>query len=258
MLMAKVWRHRELLWHLTIRNLRSQYKQSILGYGWVLVNPAVQLLTLTFIFSTVLRTPSQGVPFPLFLCVGLIPWLFFATATMAATDSVSSSPNFVTTVYFPREILPVSAVLMRLLDLAAGLVVVFFLILGYGHAIGWAVLWLPVLFFGHFVLALGLGLPLAALNLFFHDIRFLVGMGLNVWFFITPVMYPPEIVPERYRFLRDINPNAWLMDAYRAVLLEGTNPSGDTLLWIAGTSLVLLAAGYYAFKRLEPGFADSI
>jgi lipopolysaccharide transport system permease protein len=257
-LVANVWRDRELLWHLTVRNLRSQYKQSILGYAWILVNPAVQLLTLTFIFSTVLRTPSQGVPFPLFLCVGLIPWLFFATAVMAATDSVSGSANFVTTVYFPREILPVSAVLMRVLDLAAGLAVVFGLLLYYGYGLGWTAGWLPLLCLGHFVLGLGLGLPLAALNLFFHDVRFLVATALNVWFFVTPVMYPPEIVPDRYRFLQTLNPNAWLIDAYRAALLDGKSPSAEILLWTAGTSLVVLAAGYWTFKRLEPGFADSI
>ncbi len=257
-LVRNVWRYRELLWHLTVRNLRSQYKQSILGYGWILVNPAVQLLTLTFIFSTVLRTPSQGVPFPLFLCVGLIPWLFFATALMSVTDSVTGAANLVTSVYFPREILPVSAVLMRVLDLAAGLCVVFGLLLYYGYSIGWSATWLPVLCLAHFALGLGLGLPLAALNLFFHDVRFLVGVGLNVWFFLTPVMYPPEIVPESYRFLHHLNPNAWLIDAYRATLLDGASPSGDVLVWAAGTSLVILAAGYYAFKRMEPGFADSI
>lgn len=257
-LVANVWRHRELLWHLTIRNLRCQYKQSILGYGWILLNPAVQILTLTFLFSVVLRTPSNGVPFPLFLCVGLIPWMYFISAVMAATDSVSSAPNFVTTVYFPREVLPVSAVLMRVVDLAAGLVVVFGVLLSYGYGIGWTAAWIPVLFLGQLALGLGLGLPLAALNLFFHDIRFLVGTALNVWFFLTPVMYPPEIVPEQYRFLVALNPNAWLLGAYRTALIDRTSPSAETLLWTAGTSLAVLAVGYWVFKRMEPGFADSI
>jgi|SRR5579862_1343580 len=257
-LVANVWRHRELLWHLTIRNLRCQYKQSVLGYGWILLNPAVQILTLTFLFSVVLRTPSNGVPFPLFLCVGLIPWMYFISAVMAATDSVSSAPNFVTTVYFPREILPVSAVLMRVVDMAAGLVVVFGVLLFYGYGVGWTAGWIPVLFLGQLALGLGLGLPLAALNLYFHDIRFLVGTALNVWFFLTPVMYPPEIVPEQYRFLVALNPNAWLLGAYRTALIDGTSPSAETLLWTAGTSFAVLAVGYWVFKRMEPGFADSI
>ena len=257
-LVTNVWRHRELLWHLTIRNLRCQYKQSVLGYGWILLNPAVQILTLTFLFSTVLRTPSNGVPFPLFLCVGLIPWMYFITAVMAATDSVSSAPNFVTTVYFPREVLPVSAVLMRVIDFAAGLAVVFCVMIYYGYGLGWSAGWIPVLFLGQLAFGLGLGLPLAALNLYFHDIRFLVGTALNVWFFMTPVMYPPEIVPEQYRFLVTLNPIAWLLAAYRTALLDGTSPSAETLLWTAVPSLAVLAVGYWVFKRMEPGFADSI
>jgi ABC-type polysaccharide/polyol phosphate export permease len=184
--------------------------------------------------------------------------MYFISAVMAATDSVSGAPNLVTTVYFPREVLPVSAVLMRVVDLAAGLAVVFCVLVYYGYSIRWTAGWIPVLFLGQLALGLGLGLPLAALNLYFHDMRFLVGTALNVWFFVTPIMYPPEIVPEPYRFLVTANPNAWLLGAYRTALIDGASPSVETLLWTAGTSLVVLAIGYWVFKRMEPGFADSI
>ncbi len=257
-LLANLWGHRELFWHLTERNLRSQYKQSILGYAWIVVNPVVYLLTLTFIFSTVLRTPSQGVPFPLFLCAGLVPWLFFSAAVMSATDSVSGTPNLVTMVYFPREILVSAAVLMRVLDQGAGLFVLAGLLVHYGYGVGWTALWLPFVFLAHVCFTLGLALPLAALNLFLHDVRYLVGVGLNLWFFLTPVMYPPEIVPADYRFLQSVNPNAWFIEAYRRALIDGTSPSAGTVLWTTGTALVALAAGYWLFKRMEPGFADRI
>jgi len=257
-LAVNLWRHRELLWHLTVRNLRSQYKQSMLGYAWILVNPAVQLLTLTFVFSVVLRTPSQGVPFPLFLCVGLVPWLFFASGVMSATDSVSGAASLVTMVYFPREILVASAVLIRVIDLAAGLLILVGLLAYNGYALAWTAAWLPAVFLLHLMFTLGLGLPLAALNLFFHDVRFLVAVGLNLWFFLTPVMYPVEIVPDEYRALYGLNPNTWFVEAYRGALLHGTAPSTETLLWCAGTAIVALVGGYYFFKLVEPVFADRI
>jgi lipopolysaccharide transport system permease protein len=257
-LATNVWRHRELLWHLALRNLRSQYKQSMLGYAWILVSPAVYLLTFTFVFSTVLRTPSEGVPFPLFLCVGLVPWLFFSGALLFATESISGAASLVTMVYFPREILTVSAVLVRVLDLAAGLVILVGLLAYHGYGLGPTAAWVPAIFLLHLLFTVGLSLPLAALNLFFHDVRFLVGVGLNLWFFLTPVMYPMEIVPARYLFLYDLNPNAWLVEMYRDALLHGKSPAAEDLVWCAGVALSTLAAGYYFFKRLEPGFADRI
>jgi len=257
-LVTNLWRHRELLWHLSMRNLRSQYKQSMLGYAWILVNPAVYLLTLSFVFSTVLRTPSEGVPFPLFLCVGLVPWLFFASAVMLATDSISGAASLVTMVYFPREILTASAVLIRVIDLGAGLVILVGLLAYNGYGLTWTAAWLPLIFLEHLLFTIGLSLPLAALNLLFHDVRFLVGVGLNLWFFLTPIMYPIEIVPSSYLFLYDLNPNAWFVEMYREVLLHGRGPSSENLLWCAGVALLALTAGYYFFKRVEPQFADRI
>jgi lipopolysaccharide transport system permease protein len=257
-LAVNLWRHRELLWHLAVRNLRSQYKQSMLGYAWIVMNPAVYLLTLTFVFSVILRTPSEGVPFSLFLCVGLVPWLFFSSALMLATDSVSGAASLVTMVYFPREILTAAAVLIRVIELGAGLLIVAALLAYNGYGITWSAAWLPLIFLFHLVFTMGLSFPLAALNLFFHDVRFLVGVGLNLWFFLTPIMYPVDIVPESYRVIYDFNPNTWFVEAYRGALLHGTGPSTEILLWSAGTALLTLAAGYYFFKRVEPAFADRI
>lgn len=253
-----LWRHRELLWHLSLRNLRIQYKQSILGYAWILVNPAIQLLTFTFVFSVVLRAPSQGVPFALFLCVGLVPWLFFASGVLAATESVTGSVSLVTMVYFPRELLVASAVLARIVDLAAGLVILVGLLAWNGYALTSTAVWVPVLFILQLLFTLGLGLPLAALNLFFHDVRFLVGVGLNLWFLLTPVMYPVDIVPARYRTLYALNPNTWFVEAYRGALLHGAAPSTGILLSCAGTAVIALVGGYYFFKRVETAFADRI
>jgi ABC-type polysaccharide/polyol phosphate export permease len=243
---------------MTIRHLRGQYKQSVLGYAWAFVNPLSQMVIMTFVFSTILRFPSEGEPYPLFLFVGLIPWIFFSSALGSGTESVVGASSLVTKVYFPREVLPTAAVLTKLVDLAFGVLILIGVMIYYGHPPELTAWWLPVLFTIHMIFALGLTLPLAALNLFFHDVRFLVGVVLTMWFYLTPVLYPVDIVPERYQFIYDVNPNSLFIHAYRRVLLHGDDPGLEKvaigLLIAVGTFLI----GYYLFKKMEPAFADRI
>jgi lipopolysaccharide transport system permease protein len=256
--MLGFWRRRELLWHMTVRHLRGQYKQSILGYAWAFVNPLSQMVIMTFVFSTILRFPSEGIPYPLFLFVGLIPWIFFSSALGAGTDSVVGASSLVTKVYFPREVLPTAAVLTKLVDLAFGALILFGLMVYYGHPPELTAWWLPVLFAIHMIFALGLTLPLAALNLYFHDVRFLVGVVLTMWFYLTPVLYPVDIVPARYQFVYEINPNSVFIHAYRRVLLHGDDPGLDRVLIGLIIAVSTFLVGYWMFKKMEPGFADRI
>ena len=223
---VNIWRHRELLQHIISRNIRTQYKQSYLGYAWIFLNPLAQLLTLGFIFSVVFPTTSlaPGVPYLLFLFVGLLPWIFFSGAVMSAIESIAGAQNLVTAVYFPRELLVVAAILVRFVDLIAGICILVGLIIYTGHPIGWAAAWLPVLFFLHLIIISGLSLPLAALNLYFHDIRYLVGVVMYLWFFLTPILYPLSQVPEQYQWLFRLNPNTRLIEAYRYALIENVSP----------------------------------
>ncbi len=252
------WRRRDLLWQMTVRHLRGQYKQSVLGYAWAFLNPLSLMLILSFVFSTILRFESGDIPYPLFIFVGLLPWLFFSGAVSSATDSVVGASNLVTKVYFPREILPTAAVFTKVVDLGAGLIILAALMVYFGHPPEWTAFWVPILFLIHFLFALGLSLPLAALNLFFHDVRYLVGVVLTLWFYLTPVIYPMEIVPESYRVIYDLNPNALMINAYRRVLLEGVSPGLDRLLLGLTIGVCTFIVGYYLFKRMEPGFADRI
>jgi ABC-type polysaccharide/polyol phosphate export permease len=252
------WRRRELLWHMTIRHLRGQYKQSVLGYAWAFVNPLSLMLIMTFVFSTILRFPSEGVPYPLFLFVGLLPWIFFSSALLSGTESVVGASSLVTKVYFPREVLPTAAVLTKLVDLGFGMIILFGLMVYYGEPPALTSWWLPVLFTIHMVFALGLTLPLAALNLFFHDMRFLVGVAITLWFYLTPVLYPVDLVPEEYQFLYDINPNSLFINAYRRVLLHGDDPGLEKVLLGLVIAVATFLVGYYLFKKMEPSFADRI
>ena len=251
-------RRRELLWHMTVRHLRGQYKQSVLGYAWALVNPLSQMLILSFVFSTLLRVSSQGIPFPLFVFVGLLPWIFFSGAVSAATDSVAGAISLVTKVYFPREILPIAAILTKVVDLAFGSLILVGLMVWYQHTPTETALWLPVLFFIHFVFTMGIALPLAALNLFFHDVRYLVGVALTMWFYLTPVIYSVDAVPQKYRVIFDINPNALFINAYRRVLLTDVSPGAERLLLGMGVAFAAFFIGYFLFKKMESGFADRI
>jgi len=248
----------DLLWHMTVRHLRGQYKQSVLGYAWAFVNPLSQMLILSFVFSTILRFSSEGEPYPVFLFVGLVPWIFFSGAVQSATDSVVGASSLVTKVYFPREILPTAAVLTKLVDLAFGLLILAGIMVYYGTPPELTTAWVPLIFAIHFIFALGLALPLAALNLFFHDVRFLVGVALNLWFYLTPVLYPADTIPDKYSFIFDINPNAIFIHAYRRVIIHGDDPGLERILAGLAISLVVFFVGYYAFKKLEPGFADRI
>lgn len=256
--LAAFWRRRDLLRQMTVRHLRGQYKQSVLGYAWAFVNPLSLMLTLSFVFSVILRFESQGIPYPLFVLVGLLPWIFFSGALSSATESVVGASNLVTKVYFPREILPTAAVFTKVVDLGAGLIILAAMMTYFGHPPEWTAFWVPILFLIHFLFALGLSLPLAALNLFFHDVRYLVGVVLTLWFYLTPVIYPIDIVPDNYRVIYDLNPNALFINAYRRVLLEGVSPGLDRLLLGLTISLCTFLVGYYLFKRMEPGFADRI
>ena len=244
---------------MVIRHLRGQYKQSILGYAWAFVNPLSQMVILSFVFSTILRVPTdQDAPYPLFLFVGLVPWLFFAAALSSGTDAVTNASSLVTKVYFPREVLPTAAVLTKLVDLIFGFIILGMLMIYYGRFPEATSLWFPPLFAIHLIFVLGLTYPLAALNLYFHDVRFLVGVALTLWFYLTPVLYPATLAPEKYNFVFDLNPNATFIDAYRRVILQGQEPDFSKMLLGAAIAVVTFLIGYYIFKKMEAGFADSI
>jgi lipopolysaccharide transport system permease protein len=257
--LTNFWRRRDLLWHMVVRHLRGQYKQSILGYAWAFVNPFSQMIIMSFVFSTILKVNSgSSTPYPIFLFVGLVPWIFFSAAISSGTDAVTNASSLVTKVYFPREVLPTAAVLTKLVDLGFGLLILGGLMVYYGDPPELTSLWFPLLFAIHLLFVLGLSYPLAALNLFFHDVRFLVGVALTLWFYLTPVIYSIDIVPPRYKIFFDLNPNALFINAYRRVILQGENPGLDRVILGLSIAVITFLIGYYLFKKMESSFADRI
>jgi lipopolysaccharide transport system permease protein len=258
-LIINMWRYRQLLGHLITRNLKSQYKQSLLGYLWIFVNPVVLFFVYDFVFSTILKTPSEGgLPFALFLFVGLVPWLFFSNAVGSATDSIIGGGSLVTVVHFPRELLVVAAIATRIVDWLAGIAILVPLLLYFHQPVTLTVFWLLPLFVLYVLFTLGVSLPLAALNLYFHDVRYLVGIGLLLWFFLSPVLYSMTTVPAKYLPFYKLNPQARFINSMRYTLLQGGSPPLTSLLLALAIAVLTLALGYYLFKRMEPGFADRI
>ena len=253
-----IFQSRDLLWQWTARNIRARYQQSVLGWFWAILQPAAQAAIFTVVFTVIVPINTGDVPYVLFAYVAIVPWTLLAMSLPDMANSLTENMSLVTKIYFPREVLPVAALLARLMDFAvAGILIVVMLIFFRipPFPSGW--LMLPLILAIQLLLMLGLGLACAALNVFFRDVRSLLVLGLQLWFYASPIIYPISLVPERLRPIYYLNPMAGIITAYRDVLLYGTMPG--TYLWVAGlVSVIVFAAGYWFFKRVEFQFADIV
>jgi homopolymeric O-antigen transport system permease protein len=249
---------RDLLWEWTGRNIRARYQQSALGWLWAVVQPAAQVAIFTLIFTLFVPVNTGKTPYPLFSFVAIVPWTFLAASLTDMSYSLVSNMSLVTKIYFPRETLPIAAMLARLVDLAVagGTVIVLML---YLHVpifhTGW--LWLPLILTAQLLLVLGLGLGCAAANVFYRDVQSLLTLCIQLWFYACPIIYPITMVPERLRPIYKLNPMAGLIEAYRDVLLNGHLPVSHLQLPLAISALVFVI-GYWFFKRVEFKFADIV
>lgn len=253
-----IFRARDLLWEWTSRNIRARYQQSVLGWLWAVLQPAAQAAIFTVVFTLIVKIDTGDVPYVLFSYVAIVPWTLLSMSLPDMSNSLVENMTLVTKIYFPREVLPIAAMSARLMDfgVAAALVVILMLIYQVPpFPLGW--LYLPVILAIELMLILGLGLACAALNVFFRDVRSLLVLGLQVWFYASPVIYPITLVPEWLRPFYFLNPMAGIITAYRAVLLDGQLP-GSYLAIAALVALVVFFAGYWFFKRVEFQFADIV
>ena len=256
--LAELWRYRGLLRLWALREIRARYKQSVLGAAWALLQPLALAAMFSLVFARLLPLPADGPPYPLFSYSAVLVWTFFSTGISAAASSLTTHMNLVSKVYFPREVLPLAAVAAAGVDFlvaSSGLVLLF---LWYGWPLHWTAVWaLPILAVLLLLMA-GLGLLAAATIVYIRDLRFVVPLGLQLWFYASPVLYPVELVPERLRPWYALNPMVGLLGGLRDALLLGKSP--DPRLLGPALVLALLGAllGYAIFKRLEQGFADVI
>lgn len=250
--------YRELIRELAVREIKARYKQSILGYAWVMLNPLFQMIVMAFVFSTLLRVPVEGTSYPLFLYVGLLPWILFTGSLQSSTGVLVDNSSLIKKIYFPREIFVVSTLLAKLADffLASSLLVIFFIFFKQ-PIVPTLILFLPILLIQE-IFTYGLSLILAASNLLYRDIQYVLTLVLMIWLYMTPVMYPPQIIPQRFSFIFEFNPMAQFIMAYRQVVLFGQLPSLLTISLMVFVAVVTVGIGYVFFKKVEGLFADIV
>jgi lipopolysaccharide transport system permease protein len=253
----ELWAFRELLWVLALRDVRVRYKQTVLGASWAILRPVLTMLVFTAVFGRFARVPSDGLPYPVFVYAGLLPWTFFAAAVAASGASLVGSANLVSKVYFPRLIVPLSSIGASLVDLFVSAGVLFALMAWYG--VGWTphLLAAPLLLVAVVFTALGVGTLLAALTVTYRDVTHLLPFLIQIWMFATPVIYPLSLIPDPYRGLMFLNPMTGLIEGFRSAFL-GRPFDAMALAVSFAVALLFFAAGIAYFERVERRFADII
>lgn len=263
-----LWPYRELFYFLTIRDLKVRYRQSILGAGWGVLKPFVQMVVFTVFFSKLAHLSSDGAPYAVFSFAALIPWNLFQSALSQASVSLTMNQNLITKVYFPRLVIPIASTLSNVVDFVISCAVMAGL-MAYYHVVPtvWIAV-LPLLFLLTMATALGAGLWLAALNARYRDIQYVSGFLVQLWFFLTPVVYSAGVLPPRFTFVYGLNPMVGVVQGFRSALIGSATHGhtahvaalhvGPLLLLSLGIVLVMLVGGLAYFRRTETIFADVV
>ena len=255
--LRELWHYRDLLYFLTWREISIRYKQTVLGFLWAILQPLLTMLVFTIFLGRFAKVPSDGIPYPVFSYLGLLPWTYFAAALTRSSGSLVANANLLSKVYFPRILIPLSGTLSALVDFAIAFLVLIGLMLWYGIAPSWSALLLVPLVLLTAIAATGAGMWLAALNVQYRDVQHAIPFLVQIWMYATPVVYPASIVPEQYRMLFAINPMTGIIEAYRASTLG--RPIDFTLLGIScATTLLITAYSAWRFGRMERIFADIV
>ena len=254
--LGEVWRYRELLWFLTVRDIRAANRQTALGPLWFVVRPLVNMVIFSLIFGRLANLPTGGIPYPIFTFTALLPWTYFATATSAAVASLVNRMGIISKIYFPRLIVPISGVLAALLDLVLSFVILLGMMVFYRIPPTWLMITLPFFVLFAAATALTVGLWGATLAVKYRDVVVGVGFLLTAWMYLTPVAYSAALIPERWQLLYQMNPMYWVVEGFRWALL-GTGKGPDLLMLIPLSAVVvLLISGIFVFRRTERSIVD--
>jgi lipopolysaccharide transport system permease protein len=258
--LGELWSYRELLFFLTWRDVLVRYKQAVLGVAWAILQPVLTMVVFTVVFNQILgvQSPDSDVPYAIFSFSGLLPWQFFAAALTRSGSSLVGNSNLLTKVYFPRLVIPLSAVLAGLVDLGISFLVLIALMAGYGIAPSWQMLFLPVFVLLAIVTALAVSLWLSALNVLYRDVGYLIPFLVQLWVFVSPVIYPIDKIPAGpLRVAFALNPMTGVIGGFRWSILGQQFPGG--YVWVSLVVVaVLFVGGLYYFKRMERVFADVV
>jgi lipopolysaccharide transport system permease protein len=255
--LGELWAHRELLYFLTWRDFKVRYKQTVLGMSWAILQPLLTMVVFTILFGKLAQISSDGLPYPIFNFAALVPWTFFSFALGQASNSLVSSANILTKVYFPRLAMPLASVLSGVVDFALAFVVLLLMMVFYGIVPTANVIWLPLFVILAVMAAVGVSLWLSAMNVLFRDIRYVIPFLTQLWFFITPIAYSSTLLDEPWRTIYGLNPMAGVVEGIRWSLL-GAPASLGLILASWFSAIFLLITGAFYFSRMEKTFADVI
>jgi lipopolysaccharide transport system permease protein len=253
-----IWEYRELLYFLAWRDIKVRYKQTVLGAGWAILQPFLTMVVFSIFFGHLAKMPSEGVPYPIFSFAALVPWTFFANGLSQSANSLVSNANLISKVYFPRLVVPMAGVLSGIVDFAIAFVVLLGM-MAYFHVVPTInVVFLPLFLLLALVTALGVGIWLAALNVEFRDVRYVIPFLVQIWLFATPIAYASSLLHGAWRTLYGLNPMVGVVEGFRWALLGTRVDVGPSVMLSALVSVVLLISGAYYFRRMERTFADVV
>lgn len=251
----RIWRQRDLLKSFVLRDIRLRYRQTFIGVFWTILQPLAPMLVFSFVFYRFFAGFNQGVPYPIFVFSGLVPWLYFSNAVSQSGYSLTNNSYLIGKIYFPRLLLPLSAVLSGAIDFAVSSSLLFVLLVYYGIGFGWTILLLPLLWLLMALLALAVGTIFASMSIVYRDIRNIMPFLLQLWMFLTPIVYPQEAIPENWRWILKINPMTGIVESIRSVL-TGSAPAWSELSLSVGITLILSFAAMIVFVRVQKYTAD--
>ena len=254
----ELYEYRELLYFLVWRDIKVRYKQTVLGAAWAIIQPFTTMIVFSLFFGELAGLPSEGVPYPIFSYAALVPWTFFANGLTGSAISLVGSSHLITKVYFPRLVIPISTVLSGIPDFLLAFLVLLGMMLFFGIAPTYNIVWLPLLLALAFVTAIGFGLWLSAINVQYRDVRYVVPFMIQLWLFATPIVYPSSLVPEPLRLIYALNPMVGVVEGFRWALLGIDTAPGAMVGISAIVALTILATGVLYFRRMEDTFADVV
>ncbi len=254
-----LWRYRELFYFLAWRDILVRYKQTVIGIAWALIRPFLTMVVFSVVFGNLAKLPDEGAPYPILVFAAMLPWQFFSSALSECSNSLISNANLISKVYFPRLIVPASAVIVSFVDFLISGIIMLGLMAWYDFVPNWRILTLPIFVLIAFAASMGAGLWLAALNVKYRDFRYIVPFMVQFGLYISPVGFSTSIVPQKWRLIYSLNPMVGVIDGFRWAILRGAS----TLYWPGFTlSMVLvallLASGVWYFRKTERTFADVI
>lgn len=256
--LRELWSYRELIFFLGWRDISVRYKQTVLGILWAVLQPLMLMIVFSVVFGGLAKIPSEGVPYPVFVYAGLLPWQLFAFALGQASLSIAGSERLITKIYFPRLIIPIAAVGVGLVDFAVSLVLLFALMLLFGIPLMITLVALPLFVVLALIGAMGVGLWLAALNVHYRDVRYTLPFLTQLWLLASPVIYPSSLLPEPWRTLIGLNPMSGVIEGFRWATIGAAAPPVAQLFISTLTASMLLVTGALYFRRMERTFADVI